>query len=126
MGSPTLKLHVESDPMLGPLFKKLTKIPRSGLLWMGLLTNRMRPSDPRISPVYADLSRLPPVLVHASHTEMLRDDAIRYANRAVAAGSPVNIQTWNHMVHVWHIFHPELAEAREAMEEIRKFLHANS
>ena len=126
MGSPTLKAHVETDPMLGPLFKKLTKVPRSVLLWIGLFTNRMRPCDPRISPIYADLSRLPPVLVHASHTEMLRDDAIRYVNRAVAAGSPVHIQTWNHSVHVWHIFHPQLAEGREAMEEIRKFLRANS
>ncbi|HWS76693.1 MAG TPA: alpha/beta hydrolase fold domain-containing protein, partial [Quisquiliibacterium sp.] len=65
---------------------------------------------------------LPPVLVHASEAEMLRDDGRRYANRAAAAGSPVQLQTWNHMVHVWQIFHPDLPEGREAFEEIRRFL----
>jgi acetyl esterase/lipase len=43
---------------------------------------------------------------------------------ATAAGSPVRLQTWEHMVHVWQIFHPELAEGRAALEEIRKFLAA--
>jgi monoterpene epsilon-lactone hydrolase len=38
---------------------------------------------------------------------MLLDDARRYVNKARAAGSPVRLQTWNHMVHVWQIFHPE-------------------
>jgi len=58
--------------------------------------------------------------------EMLLDDSRRYVNRAQAAGSPVTLQTWNHMIHVWQIFNPELTEAREALEEIRKFLAAAS
>jgi len=61
------------------------------------------------------------VLVHASNAEMLRDDARRYVNRAVAAGSPATLQTWDHVVHVWHIFHPDLPEGRDAFEEIRAF-----
>jgi acetyl esterase/lipase len=77
-----------------------------------------------LSPVYGHLGGLPPVLVQASEAEMLRDDARRYVNRAAAAGSPVRLQTWEHMVHVWQIFHPELAEGRAALEEIRKFLAA--
>jgi monoterpene epsilon-lactone hydrolase len=77
-----------------------------------------------VSPVYGDLSRLPPVLVQTSEAEMLRDDARRYVNRAVAAGSPARLQTWDHMVHVWQIFHPQLAEGRDALDEIRKFLAA--
>ena len=39
-----------------------------------------------------------------------------------AAGSPVRLQTWNHMVHVWQIFNPELTEARDALAEIGRFL----
>ncbi len=57
---------------------------------------------------------------------MLLDDSRRYVNRAQAAGSPVRLQTWNHMVHVWQIFNPELPEARQALEEIGKFLAAAS
>ena len=43
-------------------------------------------------------------------------------DRARAAGSPARLQTWDHMVHVWQIFNPELPEAHQALEEIRKFL----
>lgn len=125
LGSPSLRTNIRSDPMLGPLFGKLAKLPNAVLLWMGWLQTRINPRDPIISPVYADLSRLPPVLVQASRAEMLHDDARRYVNRAIAAGSPVRLQTWDHMVHVWQIYHPELAEGREALEEIRKFVAAS-
>ena len=126
LGSPSLKGNLATDPMLGPLFKSLTKIPRTGLLWGGWIANRVRPCDPVVSPVFGDLSRLPPLLVHASEAEMLLDDSRRYVNKALAAGSPATLQTWQHMVHVWQIYHPELPEARQAMEEIGKFLRARS
>jgi len=124
LGSPSLRSNIASDPMIGPLFGWLAKFPSALLLWFGWYQTRINPRDPVISPVYGDLSRLPPVLVQASEAEMLRDDARRYVNRAVAAGSPARLQTWDHMVHVWQIFHPELAEGREALEEVRKFLAA--
>ena len=53
---------------------------------------------------------------------MLHDDARRYVNKARTAGSPVRLQTWSHMVHVWQIFNPELTEARDALAEIGRFL----
>jgi acetyl esterase/lipase len=121
LGSPSLQSNLPTDPMLGPLFRKLARIPRLLLLWGGWLQTRIRPADPVISPVYGDLSRLPPVLVQVSSAEMLRDDARRWVNRAVAAGSPARLQEWGHMVHVWQIFHPELPEGRQALEEIRGF-----
>ena len=122
LSSPSLRSNIASDPMIGPLFGGLARFPHALLLWLGWYQTRINPRDPVVSPVYGDLSRLPPVLVQASEAEMLRDDARRYVNRAAAAGSPVRLQTWDHMVHVWQIFHPELAEGREALEEVRKFL----
>jgi len=86
----------------------------------------MRPSHPVVSPVFGDLSGLPPVLVQASEAEMLFDDARRYVNKAAAAGSPVILQSWSHMVHVWQLFHPELPEGQEAFREIAAFLQARS
>ena len=126
LGSPSLKTNLATDPMLGPLFKSLTKIPRTGLLWGGWMANRVRPCDPVVSPVFGDLSNLPPLLVHASEAEMLLDDSRRYVNKAIAAGSPVTLQTWAYMVHVWQIYHPELPEGRQAMEAIGKFLRSRS
>ncbi len=119
--SPSLHRNMATDPMLGPLFGRITHVPRTVLLLVTWLSNRINPSDPRISPVYGDLSGLPPALIQASETEMLIDDARRYANKARAAGSPVTLQTWDGMVHVWHAFVLSLPEAREAFEEIGQF-----
>ena len=63
-------------------------------------------------------------LVQASQVEMLFDDSRRYVNRAQATGSPVRLQCWGHMIHVWQIFNPGSPQAREALSEIGKFLAA--
>ena len=124
LGSPSLRNNIPTDAMLGPLFGPLSWVPRSAMLWFNWLRARIRPDNPVVSPIFGDLSGLPPLLIHASDVEMLLDDSVRYANKARAAGSPVTLQTWNHMVHVWHIFDPDLTEARQAFDEIRKFLAA--
>lgn len=124
LGSPSLKENLPTDPMLGPIFRQLARVPRFALLWGAWLQLRIRPADPIISPLLGDLSNLPPLLIQASRAEMLVDDARRYANKAIAAGSLVRLQTWGRMVHVWQIFDPDLPEAREAFEQIRAFLDA--
>ena len=126
LGSPSLKANLATDPMLGPIFGTLARIPRSALLFGAWLSSRVRPSDPVISPLMGGLSGLPPLLIQASQTEMLIDDARRYVNKAAAAGSPVRLQTWANMVHVWQIFEPELPQARQAFDEIRKFIEATA
>ena len=124
LASPSLRAHVRSDPMLGPLFGPMARLPQWLLLWFGWWQARIRPCDPRVSPLRGDLSRLPPVLLQASEVEMLFDDSRRYVNRARAAGSPARLQSWNHMVHVWQIFNPELPQAEQALAEIGRFLDA--
>jgi monoterpene epsilon-lactone hydrolase len=126
LGSPSLRANMATDAMLGPLFGPLARFPRSVLLWGAWFQHRVRPNDPVVSPIFGDLANLPPLLIHASESEMLLDDSVRYANKASAAGSPVTLQTWQHVVHVWHIFHPALTEARQAFEEIGRFLHLHS
>ncbi len=124
--SPTFKSHVRSDALLGPLFGAMTRVPRYLMLWIGLVQSRINPRHPMVSPVYGSLSGLPPILVQVGESEMLRDDARRYVNRAQAAGSPVRLQTWDHVMHVWHIFNPELTEACQALDEIAQFLAKHS
>ncbi len=120
-GSPSLTSNLDSDPMLAPMLRDFLRIPRPFRLLITWATSKMRPCDPVVSPVFGDLSRLPPVLVHASDAELLRDDARRWVNKARAAGSPATLETWPHVVHVWHAFAPELTEANEARERIRAF-----
>ena len=124
LASPSLRANLHSDAMLGPLFGPMARVPQALLLWFGWWQTRIRPCDPRVSPLRGDLTKLPPVLLQASEVEMLFDDSRRYVNRAQAAGSPARLQRWNHMVHVWQIFNPELPEAEEALAEIGKFLEA--
>jgi acetyl esterase/lipase len=107
LSSPSIKANLESDVILKSLAKHDTK-------------------DPRISPLLGDLSRLPPILVQASDSEILRDDGRRYVNKAVAAGSNAVLQLWANMPHVWQIFDPELPEASEAFEEIKLFLERHT
>ena len=126
LGSPSLLSNIETDAMLGPLFGPLSRVPRSVLLWVAWFRHRIRPNDAVVSPVFGDLAGLPPLLIHASDIEMLLDDSVRYANKASASGSPVTLQTWNHVVHVWHIFNPELTEARQAFDEIGRFLNLHA
>ena len=125
LSGKTLKSNLASDAMLGPLFAPLTRVPRSALLWLSLLINRIRPCNPLVSPIHGDLANLPPLLIHASEEEMLLDDAQRYQNKALAAGSPVTLQTWRHVVHVWHMFGEQLSEAQQAYAQIERFLDAN-
>ncbi len=125
LASPSMVTNVATDHMLGPMLGRLTRLPRSLVLWLSWLSYRVRPNDPRVSPLYGDLSSLPPTLVHASEAEMLLDDARRYVNKATAAGSEATLETWHHMLHVWHAFEHRLPEAREAFEHIGRFLELN-
>jgi acetyl esterase/lipase len=120
--SPSLISNIATDHMLGPMFGRITKLPKSVVAWFGWLSNRMHPCDPRISPLRGNLADLPPTLVHASEAEMLLDDARRYVNKATAAGSEATLETWHHMLHVWHIFEPSLPEAQEAFDHIHRFM----
>ena len=120
--SPSMIENVATDHMLGPQFGKLNKLPKWLLRWIALANNRIAPANPSVSPVFDSLKNLPPTLVHASMVEMLLDDAVRYVNKARAAGSPVELQTWQHMLHVWHIFVVDMPEAQQAFDEIDRFL----
>jgi monoterpene epsilon-lactone hydrolase len=121
--APSLRASIASDPMLGPAFGALAKVPAVALLWFSWFASRLLPADPRVSPLRGSLAGLPPVLVQASTSEMLLDDARRYVAKAQAAGSPVQLQTWPNMVHVWQIF-TDLPESEEAYGKVGEFIEA--
>ncbi|MEM9600888.1 MAG: alpha/beta hydrolase [Pseudomonadota bacterium] len=119
--SPTFRQNLETDLMLQPLLRPLVKVPRT-LLLLGMKKSiQMNPSDTDVSPVFADLSDLPPTLIQASSTEMLYGDAVRYVNKAQAEGSSVTLQAWSHMPHVFQIFDDVLPEAHEALDHAADF-----
>ncbi len=82
------------------------------------------PHLPLISPHFGDLSRLPPLLIHAGADEILLSDAQRLADRARAAGVDVRLDIWPHMWHVWHVYTPFMPEAQQAVAAIGGFVQA--
>ena len=124
--APSLTTNIKTDHMLGPMFGRFAKMPRGLMLWFAWITNRVRPTDPRVSPLRGNLANLPPTLVHASEAEILLDDARRYVNKATEAGSEATLETWHHMLHVWHMFEQQLPEAQEAFNHIERFLEMNA
>jgi monoterpene epsilon-lactone hydrolase len=84
------------------------------------------PKNPLVSPVHADFHELPPMLIHVGDAEILLDDATRVAERAKAAGVKVDLEVWDDMPHVWHVFAKILPEGQQAIDKIGKFVIART
>jgi epsilon-lactone hydrolase len=80
---------------------------------------------PLVSPLFADLRDLPPLLVHVGSDEVLLDDARGLVQRARAAGVEVTLEEWPAMIHVWHWFLPMLDEAEAAVGNIGTFVRTH-
>ena len=73
--------------------------------------------DPRISPLYANLTGLPPMLIQVGSAETLLDDATRFAGAAGAADVPVTLEIWPHMIHAWPMWNAHLEPGRRALDK---------
>ncbi|MEJ2122322.1 MAG: alpha/beta hydrolase [Alphaproteobacteria bacterium] len=80
------------------------------------------PRDPLASPLYADLTSLPPLLIQVGDREVVLDDARAFAEKARAVGVSVDLEIWDEMIHVFQLFPSELPEARRAIARIGAFL----
>lgn len=120
--SPTIRANIASDPILGEGLGMLSKVPSPIAAWVTLLAMRANPANPLNSPLFGDLSGLPPTLILASHNEMLLGESIRYTNKARAAGSDVTLKVWKNQIHDWPILTPESGSAKEAFSEISTFV----
>ena len=78
--------------------------------------------DPNLSPVFADLAGLPPLLIQVGSRDVLLSDSVTLAANAEASGVDVSIEVWEGL---WHCFHfdPGLPEARQACDRIGTFLN---
>lgn len=93
-------------------------IRRARLLYVG----QADPFDPTLSPLYADLRGLPPLMLQVSDSEVLLDDSTRFATRAREAGVSVRLQIWPKQPHVWQLFHRLVPEGRTSLLEASEFL----
>ncbi|MGH9798921.1 MAG: alpha/beta hydrolase, partial [Blastocatellia bacterium] len=81
------------------------------------------PTNPLVSPLYADLKGLPPMRIYVSDTEILLDDSRRLAERAKQQGVSVDLRIWHQLPHVWPIFVAfGIPESKAAFDEIVEFV----
>ncbi|MDX1404127.1 MAG: alpha/beta hydrolase [Woeseiaceae bacterium] len=126
LSNPSARRNIATDPLLGPGLGPLARLPRPLRALLSSLMGMLNASSVAMSPLFGELRNLPPTLVFASDCEMLLDDSLRYVNKARAQGSPVRLQLWPGMVHVWQMFQHVLPEARESIDEAAAFIAAHS
>lgn len=82
------------------------------------------PKSPEVSPLYAQLEGLPPLLVQVGAAEGLVDQVRDFAARAETAGVPLKLSVYEDMVHVWHMFRGVTPEGQRAIDEVGGFVRS--
>ena len=78
--------------------------------------------DPRVSPLYADLKGLPPMLIQVGSAETLLADATRFAAAAGADDVAVTLEIWPRMIHAWPMWNAHLEPGRLALAAAGAFI----
>jgi epsilon-lactone hydrolase len=112
---PSMTVKATVDPMISKAY--LDDIA-------GQYLHSVDPRSPMASPLYADLHGLPPLLIQVGGAETLLDDATRLAARAGDANVRTILSVWPEMIHVWHLFHSRLRDARGAINEAGAWIRA--
>jgi epsilon-lactone hydrolase len=111
---------MDSKSDVDPLLSRQLLLPR--------VTDYTAGQDPAlslISPVFADLSGLPPLILQAGTHEVLLDDAVRLAQKAAAADVAVTLDLTPQVPHVFQNFYPILDEAADALDRAGQLLTAH-
>ncbi|GBD14461.1 Monoterpene epsilon-lactone hydrolase [bacterium HR25] len=113
----TLTTKAQEDPIVQkPLVEQLAQMYLAGA----------DPKAPLASPLYADLTGLPPLLVQVGTAETLLDDSTRLVERARRAEVDVTLEVWEGMPHVWHFFVSFLPEAQQAVQKAGEFIQRHT
>lgn len=109
----SVRENVKSDVLF-----RADELPHFASLYLG----GTPADDPRASPLYATLAGLPPVLIHVSSSELLRDDGLRVCERIRTAGGRCDAKIGEGLPHVWHMLLGLLPEARRDLREAALFI----
>jgi epsilon-lactone hydrolase len=82
---------------------------------------KANPADAYASPVFANLKDFPPVMVHAGSAEILRDDASKLGDRAAEAQTPMSVEIYDGMGHLFQT-ERESNEAKVSLSRLGQFI----
>jgi len=113
LSGSTMKTHAAQDAMLS----------EDWLAWCAKnYCGQKLVTDPICSPLYADLTGLPPVLIHVGTEEVLLDDAKRLAEQTEKYGIPTNLKVYDRVGHVFQFHAGILNESNDSIERIGQFI----
>ena len=108
----TMKINEEIDPIISK--KYLDRMA-------GLYLKDSPFSLPLASPLFGDLSKLPPILIQVGTAETMLDDSKRFFEKAKKVNVDINIEIWKDMFHGWHGNAHILKDAELAIQSIGNF-----
>jgi acetyl esterase/lipase len=120
--SPWTDLTVSGASVDGNRSKDLWFTRRHLETWAGYYAADADRRSPYLSPVFAQFSGLPPLLLLVGEDELLLDDALRVRDAARAAGADVRIQVGRGMQHDWSLTLPWLDESQRAWSAMKNFV----
>ena len=115
LAGTTMETKREADPLMSreALESRVTDYTQGQDAALGL-----------ISPIFADLSGLPPLIIQAGSHEVLLDDAVRLARQAATADVEVTLDITPGVPHVFQAYHAILDEGAAALDRAGRFLSA--
>ncbi|KAE8765881.1 alpha/beta hydrolase [Georgenia thermotolerans] len=108
--------NAESDPLIDRAM-----VVDMGKVYIGDIDPH---TEPYCSPLWGQHNDLPPLLLLASNSEVLRDDSVRFAESVRAAGGSAELSLPEGMVHIWTLF-PKLEQAEASLKEIGDFVRSH-
>lgn len=120
--SPWTDLTVSGASVDGNRSKDLWFTRRHLEIWAGYYAAGGDRRSPYVSPVFAEVSGLPPLLLLVGQDELLLDDALRVRDAATSAGTDVRVHLGKGMQHDWPLTLPWLDESRLAWSAMRNFV----
>ena len=117
MSGDTCEQHSASKDAVDPLIHK-AYLDELAQAYVAAGVDR---KDPRISPLFADLRGLPPLLIQVGSDETLLADSTRFAQAAGAAEVAVTLEIWPKMIHAWPLWNAHLEPGRAALAQVGAF-----
>lgn len=111
----SMTTNADSDPWFRP-----EDLPAVARYYCGVDEIR----HPLVSPVFADVSGLPPLYIQVGQDEILLSDSTRIADNICACGGAVDIEIWPDMWHVFQLFIGTMPESRRAIDKIGAYIQS--
>lgn len=114
--SESIRYNAKLDAMLSP------KALKTGIEYY--VPRGYELGDEKISPLFADLTDLPPLFIQVGSKALLLDDAKRLHQRAEAAGVKTSLKIYTGMWHNFQLFHAWFEEGQQALADLAEFAHS--